>query len=187
MSNRSDAAVYVDFVVEPRDYFRAGLELAKLRIILSVVVVLAFMIGISYFFTLIDEQTILLQTSPLFLGMPVVAVVGQLLRIHATTRKYISALGESKRRVGFMFQANSGGYDVVWGQSFSHVGWDDVEKVIEKGAYFFVYLNRIDVAAIPKRHFRSPSDISSLRSILEAQLGKRARMLKDKDSVSSLC
>ena len=134
--------VHVDFEITRRDTFRVNLELAKWRILIGLLVAAVPIVGLSYFFLLIDEGTMLLQLSPLFIAMPLAAVGGQVLRLHAACRKYVSALPESQRRVQYLFQAETDGYDLTYGDSFSHVAWTDVLKAIEKPAYFVIYLNR---------------------------------------------
>lgn len=132
MTANDNATVLVDFEIDRRDLFRANMGLAKWRLLIGVIVVLTLFLPLAYFFIMIGEQTILLQTSPLFIGLPLVALGGQVLRLHANSRKYVSALSASQRQLQYMFQSSSDGYDSSSGGSFGHIAWKDVMKVVEK-------------------------------------------------------
>lgn len=168
--------VQVDFEIDRRDLFKANLDLAKWRILIGIVVAVILAVGLTYFFILIDEKKILLQLSPLFIGVPVVAVGGQVLRLHASCRKFVAGLPVSQRRFRYMFQAEADGYDLNCGESSSHVAWQDVLKVIEKPSYFLIYPNRFEARLLPMRGFHQPSDIPILRDILLSKLGPRAKL-----------
>ena len=174
--NRAYTSVHVDFEINCRDCFRVNLALAKWRIIIGLAVACVPIVVLGYFFLLIDEAKLFLQLSPLFVALPLFAVVGQILRLHAACRKYISGLPPSQRQFHYLFQTESDGYDVTCSGSFGHVAWGDVLKAIEKPAYFLLYLNRYDTSLVLKSGFHVASDINVLRSILCAQLGARARV-----------
>lgn len=70
------------------------------------------MASFTYFFILIGEQKILWQLSPLFFVVPIVAIVGQFLRVHASYRKYIRDLSDSERNIHYMFHQNGDGFDL---------------------------------------------------------------------------
>jgi hypothetical protein len=168
--------IHVDYEVSRRDLFRMNLDLAKWRILIGFVVAAIPIVGLTYYFILIDEQKTLLQVSPLFIGVPFVAVGGQLLRLHAICRKFVAGLPDSQRRVQYLFQSQSDGYDLSYGDSFSHVAWQDVLKVDEKPDYFVLYLNRFEAGFVPKHGFHRAGDIPILRNILSAKLGVKARL-----------
>lgn len=176
MNPNNATTIHVDFEVNRRDLFRVNLDLAKWRIMIGLVVAAIPIVGLSYFFILIDEGKILLQLSPLFIGMPLVAVGGQVLRLHAACRKFVSGLPDSQRRIHYLFQAETDGYDLTYGDSFSHVAWSDVLRVVEKPDYFVLYLNRFEATLVPKQGFHLPVDIPVLRNILSAKLGARAKL-----------
>lgn len=176
MGNEDAPIIHVDFTIARRDLFLASLKLARFRILIGVGVVLILTLGMIWFFTMIDEQRILLEISPLFIGLPLVGIVGQVLRIHADCRKYVRGLPASQRRVQYMFQANADGYDTTWGGSSGHVLWQDLLKVVEHSNYFLIYLNRYDIKILPKRGFHQQSDIPTFRSILQSKLGNNARL-----------
>ncbi|HLA13232.1 MAG TPA: hypothetical protein VJ023_21805 [Pyrinomonadaceae bacterium] len=94
-------------VIELKDYFHAYVDGVKTRLIIACAIMAMVIAGFTYFFILIDEQTILWQLSPLLFGLPIVAIVGQFLRIHASFRKYLSDLSESERNVLFIFHEGS--------------------------------------------------------------------------------
>jgi len=173
MSSKKVMAIQVDFEVNRRDLFRANLDLAKWRLLLGLAVAAVPIVGLSYFFILIDEKTILLQLSPLFIGLPLASVGGQILRLHAFCRKFVAGLPDSQRRVQYLFQAEADGYDLTYGHSSSHVAWQDVLKAAEKPDYFVVWLNRYEAGIIPKRGFHRPAEIPEFRSILSAKLGPK--------------
>jgi hypothetical protein len=136
---------------------------------------LSFVLPLGYFFIIIGEQTILLKTSPLFIGLPLVALGGQVLRLHATSRKYVAALSTSQRQHQYMFQSSSDGYDSASGGSFGHTVWKDVMQVVEKPGYFLIYLNRFEAGILPKRGFQ-PADIPVFCDIVRSKLGGRAKV-----------
>jgi hypothetical protein len=168
--------IHVDFEINRRDLFRVNLDLAKWRLVTALLVAAIPIVGLSYLFIVIDEGRLFLQLSPLFIAAPLLAVGGQVLRLHSFCRKYVSELPESQRRFQYLFQPETDGYDLSYGESFSHVAWKDVMKVIEKPAYFVLYLNSFQPRILPKRGFHLPADISMLRSILSAKLGARAKL-----------
>lgn len=169
------ATVLVDFVIDRRDLFRANMELSRWRFLIAIIVVLALVLPLGYFFILIGEQKILLQTSPLFIGVPLIALTGQVLRLHAIARKYVSGLSESQRHRQYMFRSAGDGYDSAFGESFSHTAWADVMQIVEKPEYFLIYKNRFQVGALPKRGFQA-ADIPVFRNIVRSRLGRRAKV-----------
>ena len=103
-------------------------------------------------------------------------VAGQVLRIHATCRKYFTSLSESQRQVHYMFTSNADGYDVHHGNSFSHIAWTDVSRVVELPLYFIIYFNPYDARVIPKRGFHQDSDIPWFKSIVRSKLSNKAKL-----------
>jgi len=177
MNSNDVTAIHVDFEIDRRDLFRANLDLAKWRLIAMFFVMTILIVATSYLFLLINEGTILLQLSPLIIGAPLVAVGGHVLRLHSICRKFVSGLPDSQRRCHYLFQAETDGYDLTYGESFSHIAWKDVLKAIERPAYFVFYLNSLHARIVPKHGFHLREDIPMLRSILRAKLGAKARML----------
>src|SRR4030088_950002 len=96
MTINDDDIVRVNFEVNSRDFFRANMDLFRWRFVLGLVVVLGLTIPLVYLFIVIGEQRVLLQTSPLFIGMPLIVLGGPILRMHATARKYVAALPPSQ-------------------------------------------------------------------------------------------
>jgi len=177
MNSNDVTAIHVDFEINRRDLFRASLDLAKWRLIASFFVITILVVPLSYLFLFINEGKILLQLSPLIIGVPLVTVGGQVLRLHAICRKFVSGLPDSQRRCHYLFQAETDGYDLTYGESFSHIAWKDVLKVIEQPAYFVFYSNSLQARIVPKHGFHLREDIPMLRSILRAKLGAKARIL----------
>jgi hypothetical protein len=179
MNSATDASgslVHIDFFLERQDLFKASLQMAKRRLLIGIGIVALFSAGVIYFFVLIDEVGILLQLSPLFIGFPIMGVAGQVLRLHAICRKYFSSLSESQRRIHYMFAGNAEGYDLQHGDSFSHIAWTDVSKVVELPVRFLNYLNPYTAYVIPKRGFHQDSDISLFKSIVRSKLGNKAML-----------
>jgi hypothetical protein len=168
--------IHVDFTMTSRDLFRACLELSRVRLMIGGAIVFVFIIALVWFFWLIDQQLILLECSPLFIGLPLVGLGGQLLRIHAAYRKYFKNLPESLRRVQYHFQEGTDGYDVSCGDNFSHLVWRDLTKVIEKRDFFVFYCHGFE-RLIFKKGFHQPSDVSLFRRMLTDQLGTRVKLL----------
>jgi YcxB-like protein len=129
------------------------------------------------FFLAIDEKQILLQTSPLLIGLPLLAVGGQLLRLHAASRKYVSSLSSSQRQNRFAFSDVADGIDMAYGDSTGHISWNDIQRVIERRKTLLVFLNKHDVRLIPKGAIRDMNQIQILRNILSAKLGSRAHLV----------
>ena len=69
--------VRIEYTVDARDLFPRMLALAKFRILLGLGFVLMTISGLVAFFLTIDEGHVLLQTSPLFIGIPLLAVGSQ--------------------------------------------------------------------------------------------------------------
>lgn len=168
----------VDATIELKDYFHAYFDQAKAKLIIACLIVASVVAGFTYFFILIGEQKILGQLSPLFFGLPIVAVVGQFLRVHASYRKYIKDLSDSERNIHYLFRDDGDGFDILCGKSFSHIAWENVAKVIERPRYFRFDLNKYDSIIIPKR-FLHGSDEEMMKAILVSQAGPKAKLLED--------
>lgn len=155
--------------------FRAYLDLAKWRIAVAILVISLLIGSLIYFFVLIGEQEILWQTSPLFIGVPIIGVVGQLLRLHAASRKYVSSLLPSQRVIRYAFRAGADSYEVSLGESYSSIAWSDQLKAMEKSGYFMLFHNRYEFGIVPKSAFE-PHGVSAFRQILRAKMGGRAHV-----------
>ncbi len=175
MTPQDHSSVVVNFEIDHRDLFRAHLELAKWRFLLGIIVIAVLSCGVIYFFLQIGEREILWETSPLFIDLPLVALGGQILRLHASARKYVAALPESQRQAQLRFDSRSDGYDLTRGASSSHVAWKDILSISEKPSYFLIRQNRFEAGILPKRAFR-PSDIPTFRNIVQSRLGVRAQV-----------
>jgi hypothetical protein len=176
--SKGNKIIHVDFSITTRDLFRANLALSKVRLILGLGFSLCLISGLVIFFLMIDEHLILLETSPVFVGLPLLAVGGQVLRLHALCRKYVARLAESQRRMQYMFSLHGDGYDVASGESFSHISWKDVLKIVERPASFQIFLSEYACQILPKRGFHQTSDIEALRAILRSSIGVRAKLLE---------
>lgn len=168
--------IQVDATIELKDYFHAYFDRNKTKLIIACVIVAAVIAGFIYFFTLIDEEKILWQLSPLFFGMPIVAIVGQFLRVHASYRKYIRDLPASQRTLHYIFHEAGDGFDILRGNNFSHIAWENVRQIIERPRYFQFVLNQWESIIIPKRFLSHGSDEQVLKEILVSQVGPKARL-----------
>jgi hypothetical protein len=175
MPPQDDSTVVIDYKIDHRDLFRASLGLAKWKLVLGLIIIAVLESGLIYFFLLIGEQEILMETAPLFIGVPLIVFAGQILRLHATARKYVGALPE--RQAHFRFDSRSGGYNLTQGESSSHIAWNDVLDISEKPSYFLIRYCRFEAGLLPKNCFR-PNDIPIFREILQSRLGVRARVSK---------
>ncbi len=169
--------IQIDTTIELKDYFHAYFDAAKTKLIIACLIVAAVIAGFIYFFTLIDEQKILWQLSPLFFGIPIVAIVGQFLRVHASYRKYIRDLPDSQREMHYIFHEAGDGFDIVRGNNFSHIAWENVRKVIERPRYFHFVLNQYESIIIPRRFLLHGSDEQVLKEIMVSQAGPKAKLL----------
>jgi YcxB-like protein len=170
--------IQVYFSLEARDLFRASMDLAKFRLLLGLLFTLCIVSGLVMFFIMLDEKLILLETSPFFVGLPLLSVGGQVLRIHAACRKYVARLTDSQRRMQFTFCEETDGYDVACGDSFGHVSWKDIFKVVEKQQYFHFFISKYEARIIPKRGFHQAADVDLLRNMLASKLGSKAKFLR---------
>ncbi len=177
MLETKDRTLQIDTTIELKDYFQAYFDGAKTKLIIACLIVAALIAGFVYFFILIGEQKILWQLSPLFFGMPIVAIAGQFLRVHASYRKYIRDLPESQRSMLYIFREGGDGFDVMRGKSFSHVAWENVRKVIERPRYFRFDLNQYESVIIPKRFLSHGSDEQVMKEILVSTVGPKAKLL----------
>jgi hypothetical protein len=169
--------IRLEYTVNAKDMFRASLGLSKFRILLGLGFSLSLIAGLVVFFLTIDEKEILLSTSPLFFGMPLLAVGGQVLRLHAVSRKYVASLSPSQRQHRFVFSDMADGIDVAFGDSTGHISWNDIQKIVEKPRNFLVFLNKYDVRLIPKVGLHDTGQLETLRTIMKVKLGPRARLL----------
>lgn len=177
MSDSQPRTLQIDTTVELKDYFHVYFDSSKIHLIIGLVVILILFGTIAYFFILIGEQKILLQLLPLFLGLPLVALVGQLLRVHASYRKYIKKLSNEEKQIHYIFKEDSDGFDLLRGASFAHFGWSDVRKIIERPGYFNFVLNDYQSVVIPKRFLGDESELWLMRSILDAAPVKSRKLL----------
>ncbi len=175
--NQPNKIVHVNTFLELGDLFQASFDTIKIKLALAFVICLVVVAVIVYFFLLIGEREILLKVSPLFIGLPFLAIVGQIFRLRASCKKYFSSLSEAQRNAQFTFQDNTDGYDVATGNDFGHIAWESVSKVVEKPDYFRFYRNKFDSHILPKKGFHQASDIEVLREILRLRLGEKAKLL----------
>ena len=169
--------VRLEYTLNARDVFRASMGLAKFRILLGLGISLTLIAGFIIFFLMLDEGKVLLQTSPLFIGIPIIAVGGQLLRMHAASRKYVAALSTSQRQNRLIFSDMTDGFETASGESTGHISWNDIQKIKERQDAFLVFLNKYEVRLIPKTAFDNVSQLQTLRHILTTKLGSRANVL----------
>jgi hypothetical protein len=169
--------VRLSYRTEARDLFRASIGVAKFRILVGLGLTSILIGGLVMFFVAIDEKRILLQTSPLFIGLPLVALGGQLLRLHAMCRRYVSGLSSLERRKWFRFSDLADGIETGFGESRAHIAWNDIRKIAEKRHGFLVFMNKYDIQLIPKAAVEDGDQLRTLRTIFTAKLGSRAQLL----------
>ena len=174
----SERTVQVEATIDLKDYFHAYLDASKTQVIIACLTVALVIAGFTYFFMLIGEQDILWQLSPLFFGLPIVAIVGQFLRVHASYRKYIKDLSDSERNILYLFRENGDGFDVVRGKNFGHIAWENVRRVVERPRYFRLVLNKYESIVIPKRFLARGNDESIFKEIIVSGVENRARLLE---------
>jgi hypothetical protein len=177
MTESRDRIVQIDATIELKDYFHAYFDAAKTKLIIACLIVALVIAAFTYFFILIGEQKILLQLSPLFFGLPIVAIAGQFLRVHASYRKYLRNLSDSEKNLHYIFRENGDGFDIVRGKNFSHVAWESMQRVIERPRYFHFVLNKYESIIIPKRFLLRGSDEKLLKEIIVSQVGNKAKHL----------
>ncbi len=177
MLESKDKIVQVDATIELKDYFHAYLDAAKTKLIIASLIVAIVIAAFTYFFILIGEQKILWQLSPLFFGLPIVAIAGQFLRIHALYRKYLRDHSDSERNIHYIFREHGDGFDIVRGKNFGHVAWESVRRVIERPRYFRFVLNKYESIIIPKRFLLHGSEEKVMKEIIVSQVGNKTKLL----------
>lgn len=178
MLETKDRIVQVEVTIEPNDYFHAYFDAAKTKLIIACLIVAGVIAAFTYFFILIGEQKILWQLSPLLFGFPIVAIVGQFLRVHASYRKYVRNLSASEKSVRYTFHENGDGFDIVRGKNFGHVAWESVRRIIERPRYFNFVMNKYESIIIPKRFLLHGSDEDFLKKIIVSHVGNNAKLLR---------
>jgi hypothetical protein len=173
MRETKDRILQVDATIELKDYFHAYFDAAKTKPIIACLIVAVVVAAFTYFFILIGEQEILWQLSPLFFGLPIVAIAGQFLRIHASYRKYLADLSESEKNVHYIFREVGDGFEIVRGKNCGHVAWESVRRVMERPRYFRFVLNKYESLIIPKRFLMYGSDEKVMREIIVSHLGTK--------------
>jgi len=178
MLETKDRTLQVDATIELKGYFHAYYDAAKTKLIIACLIVALVIAAFTYFFILIGEQKILWQLSPLFFGLPVVAIAGQFLRVHASYRKYLRDLSDSEKTILYIFHENGDGFDIVRGKNFGHIAWESVRKVVERPRYFHFALNKYESIKIPKRFFLHGSDEEVMKEIIVSKAGHKAKLLR---------
>jgi len=171
------SVIHIDVSLKVRDLFLANLVLARFRLLLGLALSLTLVSALVITFVLIDEKQILLQTSPLFVGFPLFAVGAQILRLHGSCRKYVANLTPAQRRTSYMFSNDADGFDLSSGDSFAHISWNDVSRIVEKRRYLFIFLNKFDARVVPIEALEGPNELDGLRKIFSSKLGSRAQLL----------
>lgn len=177
MKESQNRVLHIDASIELSDYFRAYFDANRVKLIIASVICAAVIAGFTYLFILIDEQEILLKLSPLFFGFPLIALIGQVLRVHASYRKYIADLSEAEKQIHYLFDENGDGFDMIRGNNFNHVAWESVRNVIERPEYFRFVLGKYESLIIPKRFIIDKADVGLMREIILSRLGHRAKLL----------
>src|SRR5258705_13022748 len=102
MLETKDKILQVDATIELKDYFHVYFDAAKTKLIVACLIVAVVIAAFTYFFILIGEQKILWQLSPLLFGLPIVAIAGQYLRVHASYRKNLRDLSDSEKNIHYL-------------------------------------------------------------------------------------
>lgn len=173
----SNRILQVDATIDLKDHFQVYLDTEKSKLIIACLIVGLVIAGFTYFFILIGEQKILWELSPLFFGVPIVGIVGQILRVHASYRRYVRDLSESEKNIQYLFPENGDGFNILRGNSFSHIAWENVRTVIERPRYFSFVLNKYESIIIPKRFLMRGSDEEAIKKIIVSQVGNKAKLL----------
>ena len=179
MEESNPRILQVEGSIELKDYFQAQVDEARTKLLVACVIVVTVIAAFAYFFILIGEGRLLLELSPLFFGLPIIAILGQYLRMHAEYRKYLSDLSESEKTIRYVFPENTDGFDLVWGKNSSHVAWESVRGVVERPKYYRFLLGYHNSLIFPKRFFRHEQDQKILREIISLHLGKKAKLVSE--------
>lgn len=175
--NLSSKVVHANATLNFDTLYRAGFDAIKIKLAVALVLCLIFVAATIGLFSYIGEGEILLKLSPLFIGLPFLAIFGQIFRLRAIIKRYLKSLSEAEHNIQFTFQATTDGYDVASGNNFSHFAWDSLTKVVEKPDYFRFYINKYNSHILPKEAFSQAADIEVLREILKFRLSEKAEIL----------
>jgi hypothetical protein len=174
MEENNPRVLKVDVTLELKDYFHAQVDEVRIKLIIACLIVATVIAAFTYFFILIGEEKLLWQLSPLFFGFPIIAIVGQFLRFHASYRKHLRGLSESEKNIHYVFPRVGDGFDVLWGKNSSHIAWESVRAVVERPKYYRFVLGHPSSLVLPKRFFRHASDQKLMSEIISVNLEKKA-------------
>src|SRR5258706_16466215 len=124
MSDRVDKTVRLSFSVEFGDLFLPNLDLIKFRPLLSLGIGLSFVAVMVWIFLRLGGGPILFETAPLFIVFPLFSSVAPILRTYSMSRKFVSRLSATQRQVRYTISQPANGYEVAFGDSFSHIAWN---------------------------------------------------------------
>lgn len=109
----------------------------------------------------------------------IIAIVSPILVIFIVIKNWISNKKEFKNekfiRMNFFFSN--------FGLTFSsktetNVSWNNINRVLEKRKYFFIYTSEHSLVLVPKRDFENSEQIELLRSIFNEKLPRKKLSLK---------
>jgi hypothetical protein len=168
--------VQVEYTLELKTMFRFYLARAKRGFIVGALIFVVATGAVAGFFAFIGETPFFFLTSPLFIGFPAIALTGQLLRVHASYRKYLAGLTEDEKRWRIVFTERADCYETFNAASSGRVSWKSVRKVIERNGYYEFWHNKYDVGALMKHYFLNESDHQAFRAILRDAIGDKANL-----------
>lgn len=178
MPNAHFQDLHLDVEFETRDLLRTSFRGWRNRVLIGLGICLLMAAAITYFLISIEMTDILFDLLAVWVGVPLIIIVGRSLQLVFECKKYVAALGEHGRSVHFQFGHVSDGFDVIKGKSFSHVAWEEVVKAEEQPHYFQLLRNKSEGCVLPKRCFQGESDVMQMRHILRENLGDKAKLME---------
>jgi hypothetical protein len=168
--------VQIEYTLELKNMFRIYLAHSKRRLIIGALIFVVATSAVAGFFAFIGETEFLLLTSAMFIGFPAIALIGQVLRAHASYRKYLAGMDEEEKRWRIVFTEQADAYEAFNVARSSRISWKNVRKVIERDGYYEFWHNKYDVVVLLKQYFRDEPDHQAFRAILRDALEERAKL-----------
>ena len=168
---QTERAVDVQVDVELADLIRANLWYRYSKPSTQFSIVLMALL------TLVFAGILLITPRWLFVLIPVAlwALEGFIvLVIVIETRRNFSAGKDFQRHPHYHLTKE--GYTVTAGKSSASVNWESVLKAVESKQGFNLFVGRTLFVILPRRCFKTPTDIETTREFLRAALGNKANL-----------
>ncbi len=90
------------------------------------------------------------------------------------TKRNFESLKDFQKNVQYVF--GDDGFEANDGKSSSVISWESIQKAVESGQSFNLFVSRKLFIVIPRRCLKTRDDVSNFRTILLAALGDKASL-----------